>query len=152
MEEQIDGLLTTSDSALASRIVRAGRPLKVHRIKAGHILVREGESGKAMFLLLDGHISVSVSGKVLAELGPGSVVGERAVVDAGLQTSSVPITVLVLQGPAFAVATREELQAGYRTATLTAITDSRVAELAPEDIDPEILRQLAEHHHREGSR
>jgi hypothetical protein len=73
------------------------------------------------------------------------VVGERAVVDAGLQTSTVPVTVLVLQRPAFAVGEREELKAGNRTSTLNGAN----AAVAPEDIDPEILRQLAEHHRRE---
>jgi len=60
-----------------------------------------------------------------------------------------PITVLVLQGPALAVGEREQLTAGKRTSTLTAVTDCRVAEVAPEDVDPEILRKLAEHHRRE---
>jgi hypothetical protein len=75
-------------------------------------------SREGYFLLLQGRLSVGVGGKVLAELGPGSVVGERAVVDAGLQTSTVPVTVLVLQRPAFAVGEREELKAGNRTSTL----------------------------------
>lgn len=150
MKEEDDAPQTEVENELAGRILRDGMRPKVRKVKAGRVLVQEGAPGKAMFLLLDGRLSVSVGGKVLAELGPGSVVGERAVVDAGLQTSTVPITVLVLQGPAFAVGEREELRAGNRTSTLTAVTDCRVAEVAPEDVDSEILRQLAQHHRREG--
>ena len=152
MDEEDDELQTGVENDLARRILRGGRRPRVRKVKAGQVLIHEGEPGKTMFLLLDGRLSVIVGGEVLAELGPGSVVGERAVVDAGLQTSTVPITVLVLQGPAFVVGEREELMAGNRSATLTAVTECRVVELEPEDVDPEILRQLAEHHHREGDR
>jgi CRP-like cAMP-binding protein len=152
MEEEEDELQTAVENELAGRILRGGKRPKVRNVRAGRVLVHEGDPGKGLFLLLDGRLSVSVGGMVLAELGPGSVVGERAVVDAGLQTSTVPITVLVLHGPAFAVGEREELKAGNRTSTLTAVTDCRVAAVAPEDIDSGILRQLAEHHHREGDR
>lgn len=152
MEDGDGELQTAVENELVGRILRGGVRPRVRKLKAGRVLVHEGEPGKAMYLLLDGRLSVSVGGKVLAELGPGSVVGERAVVDAGLQTSTVPITVLVLHGPAFAVGEREELKAGNRTSTLTAVTDCRVAAVAPEDVDPELLRQLAEHHRREGDR
>jgi CRP-like cAMP-binding protein len=152
MGQQDDELPTTVENELTARILRGGKRPKVRKIKAGGILVHEGEPGKAMFVLLNGLLSVTVGGEVLAELGPGSVVGERAVVDAGLRTSMVPITVLVLQGPAFAVGERMVLTAGNRTSTLTAVTDCRVAEVAPDDVDPEILRLLAEHHHREEDR
>jgi CRP-like cAMP-binding protein len=140
------------ENELAHRILPRGSHPKVRKVKAGRVLVREGERGKTMFVLLDGRLSLTVGGKVLAELGPGSVVGERAVVDAGLQTSTVPIAVLVLQGPGFAVGEREELEVGTRTSTLTAVTDCRVATVAPEDVDPEILRLLAEGHRREDDR
>src|SRR3982074_1477860 len=149
MEEESDERETAAENELAGRILRGGKRPKFHKVKAGRVLVREGEPGKAMFVLLEGRLPVTVGGNVVAELGPGSVVGERAVVDAGLQTSTVPITVLVLQGPAFAVGEREEMTAGNRTSTLTAVTDCRVAEVTPEDVDPEILRLLAEHHRRE---
>jgi uncharacterized protein YdhG (YjbR/CyaY superfamily) len=150
MDEEDDELQTEVENELAGRILQRGKRPKVRKVKAGVVLVHEGEQGKALFVLLDGRLSVKVEDKVLAELGPGSVVGERAVVDAGLQKSTVPVTVLVLQGPGFAVGERHELKAGSRTSTLTAVTDCRVVAVAPEDVDPEILRQLAEHHHREG--
>jgi CRP-like cAMP-binding protein len=149
MEKAENELQTAVHNDLAARVLRGGRRPKVQKIKAGRVLVREGEPGKGMFLVLDGSLSLTVDGRQLAELGPGSVVGERAVVDAGLQTSTVPITVLVLQGPALAVGEREEFAAGKRTSTLTAVSDCRVIPLAPEDVDPEILRKLAEHHRRE---
>ena len=142
-------LQSTVEVELARRILRGGHRPQVREVKAGRVLVKEGEPGKAMFVVLDGRLSLTIDGEALAELGPGSVVGERAVVDAGLQSSMAPITVLVLQGPALAVGEREQLTAGKRTSTLTAVTDCRVAEVAPEDVDPEILRKLAEHHRRE---
>jgi CRP-like cAMP-binding protein len=82
--------------------------------------VREGEQGKDIFLLLDGMLRVDVAGQTVAELGPGAVVGERAV-----------------------------LEGGRRTSTLTALTPCRVALASAGDLEEEVLRELSASHRRE---
>ena len=42
-----------------------------------------------MFLLLNGVLVVEVDGEKLAELGPGAVFGERAVLEGGTRTATL---------------------------------------------------------------
>ena len=53
------------------------------------MLVRQGESGDDVFLLLDGVLSVDVDGVELGQLGPGTVFGERAALEGGRRTSTL---------------------------------------------------------------
>ena len=73
-----------------------------------------------MFLLLDGVLEVLVDGELVAELGPGAVGGERAL-----------------------------LGEGYRTATLRARTPVRVATADAQHVDAAALEELASGHRRE---
>lgn len=84
------------------------------------MLVRQGEAGTEVFLLLDGIVEVDVGGEVLAELGPGSIVGERSALDGG-----------------------------QRTATLRALTPLRVAVARADQLDPAALAELAAGHRHE---
>lgn len=80
----------------------------------------QGQPGRELYLLLDGIMAVDVNGHRVAEVGPGAVVGERAV-----------------------------LEGGYRTATLRAITRCHVAIAPAEQLDRAALAQLVAGHHRE---
>jgi CRP-like cAMP-binding protein len=94
----------------------------IRSLRAGEALVRQGDPGNSLFLLLDGVLAVDVDGRSLPELGPGVIMGERAI-----------------------------LEDGRRTATLTAVTPIRVAEAPGNLIDPAALARLSEGHHREDS-
>jgi hypothetical protein len=50
----------------------------------GALLTEQGEPGHAIYLLLDGVLSVWVDG---SELGPGAVVGERTLLEDGRRTA-----------------------------------------------------------------
>jgi CRP-like cAMP-binding protein len=91
-------------------------------LAAGEVLFEQGERGTDLYLLLDGVLTVDADGERVAELGPGAVVGERAV-----------------------------LEGGHRTATLRAATDCRLAVAGEEDVDREALVALADEHRREDS-
>lgn len=54
----------------------------------GEAIIREGETGDAMFILLDGELAVSVKGKRIDYLRPGSVLGEMAMVDDRLRSAT----------------------------------------------------------------
>ncbi|HEX6443701.1 MAG TPA: cyclic nucleotide-binding domain-containing protein [Streptosporangiales bacterium] len=107
---------------LSTRIMRGGDKPTVRALGAGETLVRQGEAGASVLLLLDGVLTVDVDGQAMPELGPGAVIGERAV-----------------------------LEGGRRTATLTAATPIRVAEVAADVIDRQALARLAKEHRHEES-
>lgn len=117
-------LVTTAESELerqlSEQIMRGGRRPEVRRLVAGEVLTRQGATGDELYLLLDGVLRVDVDGEELADVGPGAVLGERAL-----------------------------LERGRRTSTLTAVTAARVAVAAEDAVDLDRLRELAPSHHRE---
>jgi hypothetical protein len=126
-DEDSPAVVTAAETALerelSTRLMRHGRKPTIRRIGAGATLAEQGTPGDSLFLVLDGVLRVAVGGESLGELGPGAVVGERAV-----------------------------LEGGARTATLTALTPVRVAEAGADAIDPAALAVLAEGHRREETR
>ncbi len=100
--------------------MRGGERPEIRTLPEGAELTRQGEPGDELFLVLDGVARVDVDGQALAELGPGAVIGERAL-----------------------------LEGGTRTSTVSAVTPLRVAVAARDRIDLDRLRTLAESHHRE---
>ncbi|MEM7276429.1 MAG: cyclic nucleotide-binding domain-containing protein, partial [Actinomycetota bacterium] len=80
-----------------SRIVMAeqGRRPSIRTFQPGEVLMTQGEPARSMDLLLDGMVEVQVDGEVVAECGPGSVLGERAFVEGGTRTSTVTARTLV---------------------------------------------------------
>lgn len=86
-------------------------------VAAGTVLFTEGEPGDVMYALVDGHIDVTLHGAHLETLGPGSILGEMALVDASPRSSTavakeasrvVPVdrhrfTFLVHEHPTFAL-------------------------------------------------
>ena len=123
-QEDSQPLVTVAESALerqlSTTIMRGGARPAVRKLAKGMPLAEQGDPGHDIYLLLDGVLSVSVDGTQVAELGPGAVVGERAL-----------------------------LEGGRRTATLRAVTDCVIATAAKDQIDRGSLSSLAELHHRE---
>jgi hypothetical protein len=119
-----EALMTEVESALerelSLRIMRAGERPELRRLAVGELLTRQGEPGTELFLLLDGVVVAEVDERPVAELGPGSIVGERA-----------------------------GLEGGMRTATLRATTPVRVAVARAGQLDPATLTELARGRHRE---
>jgi CRP-like cAMP-binding protein len=95
-----------------SNLVMGGSPTFA-RLEAGQVLVRQGESGNELFLLLDGLLSVEVDGTAVAEVAPGAVLGELAL-----------------------------LRGGRRHATIRATTPCRVARVRGDEIDTASLERL----------
>lgn len=67
-------------------IARAAKEVS-HR--EGTVVAREGERGIGLFLILEGHASVTIGGKTKAKLGPGDFFGEVALLDGGPRTATV---------------------------------------------------------------
>lgn len=74
-------------------------------LSAGTTLTRQGDIGREAFVVLSGTAEVRRDGATVAELGPGSVIGELALLDGGPRTATVVATtdveVIVLSRPAF---------------------------------------------------
>jgi Cyclic nucleotide-binding domain len=91
-----------------SRALMAGEgKLARRKVDQGEVLVEQGAEGDDLYLLLDGVLAVEVDGEPVAEMGPGTMLGERA-----------------------------SLEGGSRTATLRALTPCRVA-VIPAELVPE---------------
>ena len=112
---------TALERTLSAAIMRGGAKPRVRTLAEGEDLLRPGDVGRELFLLLDGVLQVLVDGVPVAELGPGAVGGERAL-----------------------------LEGGNRTSTLRARTRVRVAVATAEQVDTAVLHELAEGHRREG--
>lgn len=59
------------------------------RVPAGHVVVREGDPGGEFYVIVDGTGRVSVDGRPVADLGPGSFFGEMALLDGGDRLATV---------------------------------------------------------------
>ena len=80
---------TALERELSTRIMKAGKKPDIRKVAAGKTLTEQGQPGNELFMLVDGVVSVEVDGKALADLGPGAVLGERAVLEGGLRTSTL---------------------------------------------------------------
>ena len=105
---------------LSLQIMRGGKEPEIRSIDAGEALVEQGHEGSDIYLLLDGLLDVEVDGKQIADVGPGAIVGQRAI-----------------------------LEGGKRTATLRAVTRCKVAIAHAEDIDRDAIAEIAEGQRRE---
>ncbi len=58
-------------------------------LPADYTFIREGETGRAFFVIAEGTVQVSQNGRQLAEIGPGGWVGEIALLSATPRTATV---------------------------------------------------------------
>jgi hypothetical protein len=123
-DQDSKALVTTVETALERRLSeqlmsKSSKP-KIKRVKAGTTLVKQGDTGSEVFLVLDGVLRVEHDGERLAEYGPGAMLGERA-----------------------------RLESGVRTSTLVAVTACKVASVEADQLDRSALTELSKGHQRE---
>ncbi len=111
---------TALERDLSTQLMHGASKPTYTTLQAGEALVRQGDAGSDVFLVLDGVIRVDRDGEQLAEYGPGAILGERA-----------------------------QLEGGIRTSTLVAVTPCRVASVPAAQFDPGALTELASGHRRE---
>lgn len=121
--EDSPAVVAELESALERQLSRVimgdGKP-KIRTLKQGATLTEQGEEADSIYLLLDGVVQVAVDGEPVANLGPGALIGERAV-----------------------------LEGGRRTATVVAVTRCKVAEARKVELDRDALAAVSEGHRRE---
>ena len=123
-DEESPAFVTAAESALerelSGLLMHGAAKPEVRKLRSGDVLTRQGDIGGELYLVLDGVLVVDVDGSDWAEVGPGAVLGERAVLERGLRTS-----------------------------TLTARTACKVAAVPADQLDRERLAALADDHRRE---
>jgi Cyclic nucleotide-binding domain len=116
--EDSDAFVTQAESALerqlSADLMRQGATWGRRKLQPDETLVEQGEPGDELYLLLDGVLAAEIDGQEIAQVGPGAILGEGAVVGGG-----------------------------RRTATLRACTRARVAVIAADQIDGGALETLA---------
>jgi CRP/FNR family transcriptional regulator, cyclic AMP receptor protein len=58
------------------------------QLAPGDFLFREGENGDKMYVVLEGEIEIHLGNFVLETAGPGSLIGEMALIDNSLRTAN----------------------------------------------------------------
>lgn len=123
-DEESAALVTAVETALertlSAELMHGAAKPRISRLAAGDVLVRQGDPGTDVYLVLDGVIRVDRDGERLAEYGPGAMLGERA-----------------------------HLEDGARTSTLVAVTACRVAAVDAGQLDRASLEELSAGHRRE---
>jgi Cyclic nucleotide-binding domain len=121
-DEDSPAIVTAAESELERRlsaeVMRGGAATDRKRLSAGDTLVEQGEPGNELYLLLDGVLGVEVDGEEVAEVGPGAVLGERALLEGGTRKATLraatPARVVVIPGDAIDRGALEELAQGRR--------------------------------------
>ena len=111
---------TALERQLSSVIMRQGTRPRIRKLRQGATLTEQGDPGDEVYLVLDGMLVAEVDGRPVAEVGPGAILGERAL-----------------------------LEGGSRTATLRATTDCKVAVAHTDQLDRDALVELSAGHRRE---
>jgi hypothetical protein len=111
---------TALEQALSVQLMHGAAKPRITQLQAGDELVRQGDLGQDIYLVLDGVIRVERDGTRLAEYGPGAMLGERAA-----------------------------LEGGTRTSTLAAVTRCRVASVPAVQLSRSDLAELSTGHRRE---
>ncbi|HEX4859169.1 MAG TPA: cyclic nucleotide-binding domain-containing protein [Usitatibacteraceae bacterium] len=75
-------------AALASLVDEFDRAAVV-RFPGGARIIRQGNSGTSMYVVLEGTVAVAIGRRIVEKLGPGGVFGEMALVDQAPRSASV---------------------------------------------------------------
>jgi hypothetical protein len=111
---------TALERQLSLSLMQGGSKAKVRSVKAGAVITEQGAEEDELFLVLDGVVRIEVDGERIAEYGPGSMHGERAV-----------------------------LEGGRRTSTVRAVTGCKLAVAGADSVDREALVELSAGHRKE---
>jgi CRP-like cAMP-binding protein len=74
-------------------------------LRAGTVLCRKGDYAREAFLVVAGHVAVSLPDRTVSLVGPGAIVGEMALLEGDMRSATTTalsdVTVLVLTAGEF---------------------------------------------------
>ena len=73
--------LRVFDKKMLEELVAAFRARPPQTFPAGRIIMKEGDAGVSMYIVIRGRVSVSIKATVVERVGPGGTFGEMALVD-----------------------------------------------------------------------
>jgi hypothetical protein len=114
---------TALERQLSLTLMQGGAKPKIRTVKPGAVITEQGAAEDDLYLVLDGVVRIEVDGERLAEYGPGSMHGERAI-----------------------------LEGGRRTSTIRAVTACKLAVAGADHVDRDALAELSSGHRREEQR
>jgi CRP-like cAMP-binding protein len=103
-------------------------------LQEGIVLFSVGEPGTNMFVIIEGAVSIIVGGRVVEIAGPGSIVGEMAMVDHSFRSATVATRtdsrLISIDKAQFDFLVRESPEFGRHVMTVIADRLRRMNELA----------------------
>jgi len=109
---------TALERELSVHLMQGAVKPRITAHPAGATLMRQDAHGTDVYLVLDGVVRVERNGEVLAEYGPGAMLGERARLEGGIRTASVvavtPCKVASVDGAALDQGALAELSGQHR--------------------------------------
>jgi len=76
------------DKAMVAALAKGLGPDAVVRHNRGASLFTEGSAGALAYVVQEGHVAVSIQGKIVQRVGPGGIFGEMALVDQSTRAAS----------------------------------------------------------------
>ena len=119
-DEERPALIAAVESAMERSLstVLMGERARIEKLSVGGNLTTQGEPATDVYLVLDGMLVVDVDNEIVAELGPGAIVGERASLEGGVRTSTVrastPVSYAAVPASALPTAHLREVAATHR--------------------------------------
>ena len=80
---------TELERELSRLVMTDPKTLDRRQLEEGEALVEQDEPGTELFLLLDGLLDVQIDGEVVAQVGPGAILGVHASLAGGMRTSTL---------------------------------------------------------------
>lgn len=81
----VAGLSALDDAVLAEIAAQA----RLRSLPSGTLLIRQGDSASALYLVVSGRFRISTAGVIIAAVGPGEPIGELAFFAGGRRTADV---------------------------------------------------------------
>ena len=80
--------LRVFDKKMMEDLVAAFRARPPQTFPPGRVIMKEGDAGVSMYIVIRGRITVSIKGTVVDQVGPGGTFGEMALVDQGSRSAT----------------------------------------------------------------
>jgi CRP/FNR family cyclic AMP-dependent transcriptional regulator len=116
---------TVFDKKMVEELVAAFRSRPPQAFPATRVIMKEGDAGKNMYILIRGKVTVSIQGNVVERVGAGGVFGEMALVDQGTRaasaTAATDCQLLTITRPDFL--TLVKTKPGFAVSLLKAIAE-----------------------------
>lgn len=77
----------TDSNALSLRLFQ--HETDTRSLRGGELLFQEGDTGDAMFVVLEGELEIKVGARAVERVGPGGIVGELAIIEHAPRTATV---------------------------------------------------------------